>query len=196
MHSIITIKQSCNCSREAFQIETFKWYYRNRVHKWFLAPSSCYSLSFWGEFIPFHCDRQYDLQLHCSSNVKADELPWNGQWEADSAQTGAGRTEQRITGSGENKLYNSCCWGTLAGTNREATNYHYRPVFLLQLQGELHTRGGRGFAINHITVIVPLMLGNASGDSLNSQIKLQGEQQNSPHWTFTILSYCANSAVN
>jgi len=72
-------------------------------------------------------------------------------------QTQQGQNKES-QGVGENKPYNSCCLGTLAGTNREATNYHYKRMFLLLLQGGLHTRGGRGSAINHIIFIVPLLL--------------------------------------
>lgn len=46
--------QSHNFSKEAFQIETFKWHFRNRVHKWFLVPKSCYSLFFPLEEHLFH----------------------------------------------------------------------------------------------------------------------------------------------
>lgn len=82
--------------------------------------------------------------------------------EADNEETGGtqaqGGRNKESQGVGKNKLYNSCCLGTLAGTNKEATNYHYKHMFLLQLQGKLHKRGGGGSAINHTIFIVPSVL--------------------------------------
>lgn len=152
--------QSRNCSGEAFQIETFKWHFRNRVHKWFLVPSSCYSLFFPLEEHLFHFTGIGNMicslvQLHCEGRRTAMKRTMRSRQDAHR------RREERTKkshGVGKNKLYNRCCLGTLAGTNREATNYHYKRVFLLQLQRELHTRGGRGSAINHIIFTVPLML--------------------------------------
>lgn len=82
--------------------------------------------------------------------------------ETDNEETGGtqaqGGRNKESQGVGKNKLYNSCCLGTLAGTNTEATNYHYERMFLLQLQGKLHKRGGGGSAINHMIFIVPSVL--------------------------------------
>lgn len=79
--------------------------------------------------------------------------------EKQTGRTQAQRGQNKESrGLGKNTLYNSCCLGTPAGTNREATNYHYKCTFLLQLQGELHTKGCRGSAINHLIFIVPSML--------------------------------------
>lgn len=152
--------QSRNCSREAFQIETFKWHFRNRVHKWFLVPSSCYSLFFPLEEHLFHFTGIGNMI--CSFSAAPLWRQTNCHETDNEKQTGRtqaqGGENKESHGVGKNKLYNRCCLGTLAGTNREATNYHYKRVFLLQLQGELHTRGGRGSAINHIIFTVPLML--------------------------------------
>lgn len=77
-------------------------------------------------------------------------------------QTGHAQAQEgennELQGVGKKKLYNSCCLGTLAGTNREATNDPCQGMFLLQLQGELHTWGCRGSAINNLIFIVPSML--------------------------------------
>lgn len=115
-------------------------------------------LSFQRAFIPFHCDRPHDLQLHGCSPLQAGKPPrMDNVKQTGHTQTPGGQNKES-QGAGKNKLYHVCCLGTLTGTNREATNYHYECMFLLQLQGELHTRGGRGSAINHIIFIVPLML--------------------------------------
>lgn len=90
--------------------------------------------------------------------MQAGEPPWMDNAKQTGRTQAQGGKNKESQGVGKNKLYNSWCLGTLTGTNREATNYHYKRMFLLQLQGELHTRGGRGSAINHIIVIVPLML--------------------------------------
>lgn len=69
-----------------------------------------------------------------------------------------GEQNEESEGVGKNKPCNSCCLERLAGINREATNDHSKCMFLSQLQGELHTWGCRGSAVNHLIFIVPSML--------------------------------------
>lgn len=89
--------------------------------------------------------------------VNCQETDNEKQTERTQAQGGQNKESE---GEGKNKLYNSCCLGTLSGINREATinRDHCKCMFLLQLQGELHTWGCRGSTINHLIFIVPSML--------------------------------------
>lgn len=98
------------------------------------------------------------MLLHCCSPVQTGKAPRMDNVKQTGRTQMLGGQNKESQGVGKNKLYNVCCLGTLTGTNREATNYHYKRMFLLQLQGGLHTRGGRGSAINHIIFIVPLTL--------------------------------------